>query len=298
MTDHVIYATIPGLDVRLLSSVTTELVSEACTRHRTSAAASAALGRTLTGTGLLAMTQKAHERTTVQFVCDGPIGGIVAVANARGDVRGYVRNPSADAEPVNGKLNVAGVVGGGTMHVGRELRSEDGPSTEPYSGIVEITSGEIGLDFAYYLTVSEQIPSGVSLGVFVHNATNRVLAAGGFIVQLMPGTSRDIEEDLTARIAAAPHATEMILQGASPLEMLQTALGNSSIEVLDERALQFACNCSRERFLDKLASLPRSDLEEMVADGTGELLTCHVCTEQYTVTIEDLRALLTDESVH
>lgn len=298
MTDRVIYATIPGLDVRLLSSVTTDLVAEACARHRTTPAASAALGRTLTGTGLLAMTQKGHERTTVQFVCDGPIGGIVAVADARGDVRGYVRNPTADAEPVNGKLNVAGVVGGGTMHVGRELGADIGTNREPYNGIVEITSGEIGLDFAYYLTVSEQIPSGVSLGVFVHNATNRVLAAGGFIIQLMPGTSRDIEEDLTARVAAAPHATEMILQGASPLEMLQTALGNLDVEVLEERVLQFACNCSRERFLDKLAALPRADLEEMVADGTGELLTCHVCTASYTVTIEDLRALLPDERVH
>ncbi|MCC6745601.1 MAG: Hsp33 family molecular chaperone HslO [Acidobacteria bacterium] len=298
MTDRVIYATIPGVEVRLLSSVTTQLVAEACRRHRTTAAASAALGRTLTGAGLLAMTQKAHERTTVQFVCDGPIGGIVAVANARGDVRGYVRNPWADAEPLNGKLNVAGVVGGGTMHVGRELRRENGTNAEPYSGIVEITSGEIGLDFAYYLTVSEQIPSGVSLGVFVHNDTNRVLAAGGFIVQLMPGARRDVEEELTARISSAPHATEMILQGASPLEMLQTALGSSSIEVLDERDLRFSCNCSRERFLDKLAALPRADVDEMIADGTGELLTCHVCTEQYTVTIDDLRALVTDELVN
>lgn len=298
MTDRVIYATIPGLDVRLLSSVTTDLVAEACARHRTTASASAALGRTLTGTGLLAMTQKEHERTTVQFVCDGPIGGIVAVADARGDVRGYVRNPEADAEPLNGKLNVAGVVGGGTMHVGRELGTAVGMTTEPYSGIVEITSGEIGLDFAYYLTVSEQIPSGVSLGVFVHITTNRVLAAGGFIVQLMPGTSRDVEEELTARIAAAPHATEMILQGATPLEMLETALGRVDIDVLEERDLQFACNCSRERFLDKLASLPRADLEEMIADGTGELLTCHICTESYTVTIDDLRALIPTERVN
>lgn len=184
------------------------------------------------------------------------------------------------------------------MHVGRELGAEIGQGREPYNGIVEITSGEIGLDFAYYLTVSEQIPSGVSLGVFVHNETNRVLAAGGFIIQLMPGTGRDVEEDLTARVAAAPHATEMILQGASPLEMLETALGHLEIEVMDERELQFACNCSRERFLDKMASLPRADLEEMVADGTGEVLTCHVCTESYTVTIDDLRALLPDERVH
>ena len=91
---------------------------------------------------------------------------------------------------------------------------------------------------------------------------------------------------------------EMILQGATPLEMLQTALGTSEVEVLDERALQFACNCSRERFLDKLAALPRADLDEMIADGTGEVLTCHICTSSYTVTIDDLRALVHDESVH
>lgn len=298
MTDRVIHAAIPGLDVRLLSSVTTDLVAEACERHRTAPPTSAALGRTLTGTGLLAMSQKDLERTTVQFVCDGPVGGIVAVADAEGAVRGYVRNPAASAPSKNGKLNVAGVVGRGTMHVGRELGVEIGLNREPYSGIVEITSGEIGLDFAYYLTVSEQIPSAVSLGVFVHMTTGRVVAAGGLIVQLMPGAGRELGEDVTARLAAAPHATEMILQGASPLDMLETALAGYPLEILAERDVRFACNCSRERFLDKMASLPRADIEEMIDDGTGERLTCHVCTASYTVTIDDLRALLPEERVN
>ena len=127
MTDTVVYATIPGHDVRLLAGVTTSLVAEACWRHGTSQTASAALGRTLTGTLLLAMMQKDLERVTVQFVCDGPIGGIVALADVAGAVRGYVRNPVAEAPHYpNGKLNVAGVVGSGTMHVRREAGFEIG----------------------------------------------------------------------------------------------------------------------------------------------------------------------------
>mgnify|MGYP000971259282 CR=1 FL=1 len=292
MADTIIHATIPGHDVRLLAGVTTELVGEACWRHRTSPTASAALGRTLTGTLLLGMTQKDMERVTVQFSGDGPIGGIVALADAYGNVRGYVANPSAEAPERNGKLNVAGVVGKGTMHVRREAGFEIGLMKEPYHGIVEIVSGEIAADFAYYLTTSEQIPSATSLGVFVSLTTGQVVAAGGFMIQMMPGSSREFADDLTARIEAAPSVTDMILGGATPIAMLETALPGMELEILHTREARFACTCSRERVLTMLASLDRAEVQTMLDDNTGETVICHVCNESYSISVEDLRAIL------
>jgi molecular chaperone Hsp33 len=290
MTDTIIRAHIPDRDVRLLSGVTTRLVAEAARRHRTTPTASAALGRTLTGALLLGLMQKDLERVTVQFSGDGPIGGIVALADAEGNVRGYVENPEADAPShPNGKLNVAGVVGRGMLHVRREAGFEIGLMKEPYHGIVEIQSGEIAEDLNYYLQTSEQIPSMTSLGVFVHTASSEVLAAGGYIVQLMPGSDPKLADDLEARVAAAPSATEMILQGATPIDMLRTALDGFAVEVLDEREVRFQCTCSRERVLQMLGSLDPADLEQMIEDGTGERLVCHVCNRVYEVTVDDLR---------
>jgi molecular chaperone Hsp33 len=295
MADTLVHATIPGLDVRLLAGVTTGLVAEACRRHGTSPTTSAALGRTLTGTLLLGMMQKDLERVTVQFACDGPVGGIVALADAAGTVRGYVRNPLAEApERADGKLNVAGVVGSGTMHVRREAGFEIGLMKEPYHGIVEIVSGEIAEDFAYYLSTSEQIPSAASLGVFVSLASREVIAAGGYMVQMMPGSSKALADDFTARIASAPSVTDMVLQGATAIDMLRTALGEVEVEVLETREVRFDCPCSRESVLRILGSLEPSDLQQMIDDGKGEHVICHVCNEGYDVTVDELRSLQAD----
>jgi molecular chaperone Hsp33 len=292
MNDSIIYATNPDRTVRLLAGVTTGLVAEACRRHGTAPTASAALGRTMTGTLLLGLMQKDLERVTVQFSCTGPIGGIVALADADGNVRGYVRNPEADAPERAGKLDVGAVVGGGTMHVRREAGFEIGLNKEPYHGIVEIVSGEIAEDFTYYLATSEQIPSATSLGVFVNVTTREVMAAGGFMVQMMPGSTDELAEEIARRVMAAPHATEMILQGATPRDMLATALGDFPVDVLDTRDVRFACPCSRERVLEMLGSLEPTEIEAMLADGDGEEVVCEVCAERYAITLDELRALI------
>ena len=294
MSDQIIHAVIAGEDVRLLAGVTTNVVAEVCRRHGTWPAASAALGRTITGTLLLGLMQKDLERVTVQFTCSGPIKGIVATADARGNVRGYVTNPTVDAPLVSGKLNVAGIVGSGMMYVTREAGFEIGLMKEPYRGAVEIVSGEIAQDFTYYLAKSEQIPSGVSLGVFV-TGDLEVIAAGGFIVQLMPGADEALAEELTVRMAAAPHATEMVRSGATPLEMLQIALGRTDFEVLEERDVRFECLCSPERALQIVGSLGRDVIEEMVTKNTGEELVCHVCNERYFIEVDALRGLLVSD---
>src|ERR1700704_4474586 len=163
--DKLIHATAADNQIRCMAAVTTNLVAEACRRHRTFPAASAALGRTLTGGLLLGSGVKDLEKLTVHFDCDGPIGDIVAQADAHGNVRGYVANPQADAIAMNqfGKLDVRAVVGGGQLYVTRDAGFEIGLMKEPYRGMVPIVSGEIGEDIAYYLTKSEKSKSAVSL---------------------------------------------------------------------------------------------------------------------------------------
>lgn len=293
MTDTIIHAIIPGLDVRLLAGITTDLVAEACRRHQTAPTASAALGRTLTGALLLGMTHKDLEKTTLQFQCDGPIGGIVAQADAHGNVRGYVKEPSADVpETAAGKLDVAGVVGNGTLVVAREAGFEIGLNKDPYYGTVEIVSGEIAEDITCYLEKSEQIPSAISLGVYVNMTSRMVLAAGGFIIQMMPGSTDDLANDLARRVSKAPHATDMIRAGASPLDLLHTVLGDYSIEVIETREARFRCTCSRERVHSMLGSLELSELEIMIADAKGEEVICHVCNEHYQISVDELREIL------
>jgi molecular chaperone Hsp33 len=295
MSDQIIYAHIPGLELRLLAGVTTDLVAEACRRHGTFPLVSAALGRTLTGTVLLGLMQKDLERITVQFSCTGPVKGIVATADAHGDVRGYATNPHVGAPAYflneDGKLNVGAVVGAGMMYVERELGVEIGLSKEPYRGAVEIVSGEIAYDFAYYLTKSEQIPSGVSLGVFV-DPDGSVSAAGGFIVQIMPGADETLADELTQKLAAAPHATRMVRDGLTPLQMLQTALGRHDIEILKACEPHFRCTCSYERAVAILASVDKETLDDIFAKGTGEEVVCPVCNERYFVTTDALREVL------
>ena len=297
MPDKVIHAVIPGEEVRLLAGVTTDLVSEACRRHGTYPAASAALGRTLTGTLLLAMMQKDLEKITVQFQCTGPIGAIIATADAKGRARGYVKNPRVGDEQTllkNGKIDVASVVGSGKMIVQREIGGDIGLDRRPYVGQTEIVSGEIAEDFTYYLAKSEQIPSGVSLGVYVQNTENavgEVIAAGGFIVQLMPGADDSLADRLTRVLAAAPHSTDLVREGLDPLGMLQRVLGRSDIQQIEAREVRFECLCSREQVLGLLGALDRAALDEMLADAKGEEVVCPVCNESYDIDVETLREL-------
>jgi molecular chaperone Hsp33 len=313
--DYLVRATAADNQIRCISAVTTNLVSEACRRHRTMPTASVALGRTLTGTLLLGASFKDLERITVRFDCDGPIGQITAQADAHGNTRGYVTNPEADARVMNalGKFDVRAIVGGGTLHVQREIGTEIGLSKEPYSGSVPIVSGEIGYDFAYYLAQSEQINSALSLGVFMKmNAPQeaqpmesssvteferdylQVTAAGGFLIQMMPDTSDDVIAYLEQRLATILSPTEMIQEGLSATAMLQTALGDLGLTVLDEREPRFQCKCSAERARKIISSIAHEEIQDMLEKDNGAKLICHYCNETYEISGEELQAMLVE----
>jgi molecular chaperone Hsp33 len=291
--DHLIQATAADATIRLLAAVTTNLVNEACQKHGTTPTASAALGRALTGALLLGRTYKDLERLTLRFDCKGEIGGITAEATAHGTVRGYVKNPLAHAEPLlPGKLNVKGVVGAGMLYVIREAGFEIGLSKEPYYGSVPITSGEIAEDLAFYLAKSEQINSAVSLGVFVEPEQGRVVAAGGFLIQVMPGASRQTVAAIERAVLNAPHATEMIRNGADAEAMLATVLGELPLEVLNRHAVEFRCTCSYERVVHIVSCLERAEVEDMLEKDKGAELTCHFCSSVYYLDEEALRLIL------
>jgi len=291
--DHLIHATAADATLRLLGAVTSNLVNEACQRHRTTPTVSAALGRALTGALLLGRTYKDLERLTLKFDCKGEVGGITAEATAHGTVRGYVRNPLADAEPLTpGKLNVKGIVGAGMLHVIREAGFEIGLSKEPYHGSVPLVSGEIAEDLAFYLAKSEQINSAISLGVFVESEQDRVTASGGFLIQVMPGADEATLAALEHAILHAPHPTEVIRAGGDAEALLASALGDLPFEVLERAPLEFRCNCSYERAINLVSALDREEVEDMLEKDKGAELTCHFCSSVYFLDEDALRLIL------
>jgi molecular chaperone Hsp33 len=287
-----------------MAAVTTGLVAEAARRHETSPTATAALGRTLTGTLLLGSSLKELDRLTVQITGDGPIGRITAEANAKGQVRGYVSNPMAHAGLNDtGKFDVRGVVGKGMFYVTRESGYDVGLYRDPYRGSVPIVSGEIAEDFAYYLTKSEQIPSAVMLGVLLRANEEThdtfVAAAGGLMIQIMPGADEKTIASIEASVSRTPQTTTLIREGASPIDLLRTALGPIDFEILDERPVSFACSCSYERAVSLISSLDPQELEAMLREDRGAVITCHFCNESYRMDeakLEDiLKAVASDE---
>lgn len=294
--DLIIRATAADDTVRCMAAVTTATVAEAVERHQTSNTVAAALGRTLTGTLLLGSTLKELDRLTVQIAGDGDIGGITAETNATGTVRGYVRNPDAEVPlKANGKLDVSGIVGQGMFYVMRESGYDMGLYREPYRGSVPITSGEIAEDFAYYLTQSEQIPSAVMLGVLMRASVagkRYVEAAGGLMIQLMPGASDKTIRQIEEAVSRTPHTTSMIREGATPADLLRTALGGMEFDVMEEKAVRFACPCSYERAVSLISSIDRAELELMLREDAGAAMTCHFCNETYRLNESALENIL------
>lgn len=295
-SDTLLRATAADGYIRCAAAVTTELVAEAARRHQTSPTVAAALGRTLTGALLLGSGLKEFDRLTVQITCDGAVGGITAEANARGEVRGYARNPEADA-PLNaeGKFDVRAVVGAGMLYVTNESGYDIGLYREPYRGSVPLVSGEIGEDFAYYLAKSEQIPSAVLLGVLLRareGGDYYVEAAGGVIVQVMPGADEATVAAVETAVARAPHLTTLVRAGAGAEDLLKAALGGIQFDTLEARAPGFACTCSRERAVSLIASIERGELESILREDRGAAMTCHFCNETYHLDESALESIL------
>ena len=288
MGDSIIRATAAQGTIRAVAVVSTQTVEDARIRHTTSATATAALGRSLTAAALLGAGLKDTQSVLLRVLGDGPIGGIVAQADAEGHVRGYAVHPHADLPQTNRrKLDVGGLVGRrGMLHVTRDL----GIRTS-YHGSAPLVSGEIAEDLASYLVTSEQIPSVVSLGVLVAPDLS-VLASGGLCIQVLPGAPPEVAQDLESRARQLPPITRMMSDGHTAEDMLAAALGDLAPHIGMTTPLAFQCRCSRERVEGVLQMLGVQELEALLAQEGRAEVTCRFCGDRYVLTEEEVQTLI------
>ncbi len=287
MEDYLVKALAFNGQVRAYAVRSTELVSEAQRRHYTWPTASAALGRVMTATVMMGAMLTGDDKLTVKIDGDGPLGHILVDGNAKGEVRGYVLNPQTHFDlNEHGKLDVRRAVGTtGTLTVVKDIGMRDF-----FTGQVPIVSGELGEDFTYYFSTSEQVPSSVGVGVLV-NPDNSILAAGGFIIQLMPGTEDETITKIENHLKTMPPISKQIEKGLTPEELLEEILGDEPIKFLEKMPVSFTCTCSKERFGTAIISLGAEEIQDMIeTDGQAEA-HCHFCNEKYIFTKEELEGL-------
>lgn len=289
MQDKIVRATAKDGMVRIIAGITTNMVNEGRRLHECTPVAAAALGRMLTAGALMGTTLKSEkELMTLKINGNGEAKGITVTGNSHGFVKGFIGNPYID-RPLNekGKLDVGGAVGtDGILYVIKDLGLK-----EPYVGQVPIQTGEIAEDFAYYFTVSEQTPSAVSLGVLVDRDLS-IKAAGGFIVQMMPGADELLADVITYRLEEIPPITTIISEGKTIEEILEYIFDGMDLKILDSLSPEYKCDCSRERVEKALISIGRETLKEIYDDKKTEEIVCNFCNTKYEFTNEEIGELL------
>lgn len=275
-----------------VSAVSTRGLTERARQiHRTLPVATAALGRLLAAASMMGSALKEDGASvTLQVKGGGPLGTLLAVSDNLGNVRGTVDNPALDL-PLreDGKLDVGAAVGNqGALTVIRDLRMK-----EPYIGSVGLLWGEIAEDIALYFVESEQVPSACGLGVLV-DRDQSVLAAGGYLVQMLPGAPEELAEQVEAALRSAGAVTELLRADPDSESLMRRALKGFDMEILEKSPIEYRCDCSRERMERALISLGPQELRSMIDEQGGAELTCRFCDNVQRFTGEELEALLAD----
>lgn len=285
--DRIIRATAADGFVKMAVITARDTVEKARVIHSTSPTASAALGRALCAASLMGNAMKEEDASlTIRIAGDGPISGIVAVSDCNGNVRGYVGNPSVDLPlKSDGKLDVGGAVGkNGMLTVSRDIGLK-----EPYVGSVELVSGEIAEDITSYLLTSDQVPSACGLGVLVDKDTS-IKAAGGFIVQLMPGADESLIDTLENNIFMMDQLTT-VLDEDPVEEVFSQVLKGIEYHIVGTDEVCYKCNCSREKVEDALVCLSDDEIKQIISDEKEIEVTCQFCDRKYSFTPEEILAL-------
>lgn len=286
MNDHYIRALSESGGIRVLTCSAGELARQICALQQASATVSIALGRGLAAGGLMGGLLKGRQRVAMKFEGNGPMVKMIIEAEGDGAVRGCVGNPAAEAEPVNGRWNVPEIVGrAGFLTVSKDL----GVGGEPYHGMVQLQSSEIGDDLALYLTDSEQVPSAVGLGASLDH-DGRIAICGGFLVQALPKADETEIATLMERIGTLPPLTEILADGG-PEKLLQLLMGEIPHTLLETRELTFRCGCSREKVERALHSLGSEELHDMRLNDGGAEVTCEFCRQSYRFEADELERL-------
>ncbi len=267
----------------------TELVERARAIHDTWPVATAALGRLLMGASMMGnMLKNEDGSVTLRVRGGGPLGSVTAVSDSQGNVRGYVTNPAVDVpRKAHAKLDVGAAVGcDGELTVIKDIGMR-----EPYVGSVQLVGGEIAEDIAAYFVESEQIPTACALGVLIA-PDQTVQAAGGYLIQLLPGAYDSVISAVERGIAKVGAVSAKLDQGISPLDLLQEVLGEFELEVLETTPVEYRCQCSRERVSRALISMGKNELESLIAEQGSAELTCQFCDKVYHFSEDDLKQLL------
>ncbi|MDE6996435.1 MAG: Hsp33 family molecular chaperone HslO [Oscillospiraceae bacterium] len=289
MMDQLVRAITAGGAVKAVAVTTKDLTERVRGIHKTLPVATAALGRALAAASMMGNALKADAASlTLQIKGGGPLGTVLAVSDHLGNVRGYVQNPQVDL-PLreDGKLNVGAAVGAdGTLTVIRDLGMK-----EPYIGSVGLLGGEIAEDLAAYFVESEQIPTACALGVLV-DRDQSVRAAGGYIIQLLPGAGEDVIAKVEGGVMAAGAVTSLLDRTPDPEAMLRTVLSDFEVEILETSPIAYKCYCSRDRVERALISMGVKELEDLLAEQGGCELGCQFCDRKYRYSTGELQALI------
>ena len=284
MEDTLTIATAEG--VRIYAITTKNLVQEAADRHHTSHLATAALGRAMSGALMLAATMKDGERILLKLKGDGPMGEVVAEAQET-SVRGYVGEPDVFMPLKNGKLDIGGALGQGTITLTRYLQNG-----ESFTGHAELADGEIATDITNYLYMSEQTPSSVALGVLV-DKDGKVLAAGGYFIQAMPGCDEEVLEKLGNNVAVTPYVTQLLELGYTPEKIIEVLARGLEFDIKESMPVKFSCGCSKDKILNMLAALRQDDIDYLTEQPDTEV-HCQYCNKVYHFSSEELKQLKTN----
>lgn len=290
--DQIVRAVTADGFVKISAVSAHDTVERARQIHSLSPTASAALGRALCGASMLGELMKEDDASlTIRVNGGGPAGSVIAVSDSGGNVRGYVTNPQADLPTrADGKLDVGGLVGRrGMLTVSRDLGLK-----EPYVGSVELVTGEIAEDLAQYMVESEQIPSAVGLGVMV-DTDKTIKAAGGFIVQLMPGAPESLIEKLEANIFMMDQLTTVLAEDGIDAVVSQVLFALDPREA-ERHPIEYRCSCSRERVADALRACGAEELRSMAAEGHDAEVSCQFCDRRYEFTPEELLAMAAESA--
>lgn len=287
MKDYIVRAIAADSQIRAFAITSREMVEEARRDHDTSPVITAALGRLLSGAAMMGTMMKGEkDLLTIQVQCSGPAQGLTVTADSSGRVKGFPRVANVDL-PLNdkGKLDVGGALGLGVMSIIKDLGMK-----EPYVGQIALQTGEIAEDLTYYFATSEQVPSAVGLGVLV-DKDSTVRQAGGFIIQLMPFTQDEVIDKLEKKITEIASVTEMLEDGMTPEQILETILGDFGLEITDTVETGFCCDCSKERVSRAIATLSRKDLDDIINDGEAIEVKCQFCNKAYHFDVDELKEM-------
>ncbi|NLL65374.1 MAG: Hsp33 family molecular chaperone HslO [Clostridiaceae bacterium] len=286
--DELVIATAFSGRMRGIAVQSTQTVTDLMRVHDLSPISTIALGLFAIGAQLMAGDLKNDDASmSITLRCDGPLGGMVVAAEPTSYVRGYAFNPrvSLEPRPEDGKIHFRDAVGAGSLTVVKNLGVR-----EPYSGTVDLISGEIAEDLAYYLAASEQIPSVLAAGVLV-NETG-VVCAGGLLIQLLPGYTEEDVNYIERRAAGFPDVTFWLQQGFTASQLLDLFFGDKNLKYLEQRPIGFCCPCSRERMERNLLAIGKADLIELAEDSNGINLECHFCNSHYHFDQKEVQALV------